>query len=430
MKILSRIKPLIKNPRVSGVLSMTGGSLFAQLLTIGILPILSRLYSPSDFGILSIVMAISGIIAPAVALKFDTVVLFPRSKRRTRAVVSVALLTTLTIALIWASLSELIAVVFFTGQSPPFLGLWVFGITLLTGLYSLFSQLALRERRYGQVASRTALQSVGTAGGQTLFGLFSWGHTGLLIGALLGKTVGIIKLATIGKNYLGRHQFGDMLTPFRDYWRFPVVFAPSAVLNSLGAQLPLISLTALYGVEFAGQLGMAERVVSLPILLLGTAIGQMFIAELTKMRRDNKRTYLRFFFQLSVFLAGISIVGFGTLALIAHWLIPWALGNEWTSTAALVQILALTGGIRLIAIPLARAISVFQRAGANIAIDVTRVVLMVGAIYIVFNYSMPVTTAVWLIYGTLAIVYLITWVYVLFLLRRETKVNLSPLDLD
>lgn len=400
---------------------MTGGTLFAQLLTIAVLPILSRLYTPSDFGILSIILAISSIIAPAVALKFDTVVLLPKSKRNTRAIVTAALLATLTISLVWALFSEFIALAFFTDNGPPYLSLWVFGLTLLTGLFSLFSQLALRERRYGQVASRTVLQSITSAVSQVTFGFFSWGQTGLLSGTLLGRAAGIAKLIAIGKTYLGRHRLHDITQQVRYYWRFPIVFAPSGVLNSLGAQLPLITLTALYGVEFAGELGMAERITSVPVVLVGTAIGQMFVAELAKMKREGSRDFLKFFLQLSGLLVGLSVLGFGTLALSAHWVVPWFLGYEWDSTAQLVQILAVTGGIQLLAIPLARAISVFQRARANIAIDITRVVLMTTAIYLAFEYSNSVAISVWLIYGSLALVYLITWLYVLFLVRQESK---------
>ncbi|MDR7347992.1 hypothetical protein [Enteractinococcus fodinae] len=366
-------------------------------------------------------MSISSIVAPAVALKFDTAALVGSTNRETRGIVTIALFSTLVISSAWAVISGLLSDVFIDGEPPAYMELWVFGITLLTGLFAVFSQLALRERRYIKVASRTVLQAVGTSSSQISFGVLSLGQVGLLAGYLIGRFVGLLALVPVVKKYLGKHTLREMSLSFRYYWRFPLVFAPSALINAAGSQLPLLTLTALYGLDFAGQLGMAERIISIPIGLVGASIGQMFMAEIARMRREQSFAYLRFFLRLSSFLLCVGILGFGALAIGAPWLVPIALGHDWNAAVPLIQILAVTSTIRLIAIPVARAISVFQRAKANVVIDIIRITLMAVAIYVVHEFPLSETGAVWLLYGTLAVVYVITWLYVLILLRAASK---------
>ncbi|WP_336501622.1 oligosaccharide flippase family protein [Microbacterium paraoxydans] len=409
----------MRSARVRGFLSMSGGTVFAQIITLAALPFVSRLYSPADFGVLSIVLAISAIVTPAACLQFDAAVLLPRGKRDARAVTTAALLAVTIVALVWALLSDLVAGIIFS-QRVPFLWLWVLLISWLTGLFTLFSQLAIRERRYGKVAARSIYQASTLAVAQVGFGLLQSGSFGLLASAVLSRLAGILGLARSSRWYLGRHRASDVRAVLRRYWRFPVVFAPSAVLNSLGLQLPVVFLAAVYGVQFAGQLGMAERIAAVPIALVGTAIGQVFIGEISELRRREEARYQRLFVRLSAILAATSIVGLGLLAVLSPALIPWILGDAWAEAGSLVQILSVMGMFRLVATPLSASISLFERARANVLIDLTRIALLGTAVAAILLTRPEPAHATILMYGALAVVYVITWIYVWWLLRRES----------
>lgn len=417
MKIQRRIRALSNSQRLRGFLSLSGATLFSQIITLAALPFLSRLYSPEDFGVLSLVLAISAIVSPALALKFDAAALLPKSRRQTRAVVTMGALAVLIVSSLWALFADLIASAIFKEQPIPFLGLWVWATTLLTGIFALFSQLAVRDRRYRAVATRTLYQSVASTGSQLAFGALRWAPAGLLTGTLIGKLVGLVGLVIVGRRYVGGHRLRDSFQAWREYWRFPLIFAPSSILNSLGIQLPLIILTAQYGIEFGGQLGMAERIVAVPISIVGAAVSQIFLGDLAEMRRRGNHAYSRLFMRLSGALATISILGLGSLALLADQLIPLILGANWTTAASLIKILAITGIVRLIATPLSGAFSIFQRARANILIDTIRISLMTLSILSVFYFPLSPEGAAWILYGSLSIVYVITWAYVFFLLR-------------
>lgn len=425
MNTLKYIRRITTNPKIRGFLSMSSATVFAQGLTIAVLPLLARLYTPADFGVLSLVLAISAIVSPGVALRFEGAILLPASRRETRVLVSLSLLSVVVVSSVWAVFADLVAGVVFQGQAVEFLSFWVFATTFLTGLFAIFSQVAIRERKYRDIAVRSIYQSVATSASQAGLGAISWGSVGLLSGSLIGRIAGLLTLVVNGRRLIARHRWRELGDSLREFWRFPVVFAPSALLNSLALQLPLIVVAAVYGLEFAGQLGMAERIVAIPITVVGAAIGQVFIAELSQLRRSGSRDYVPLFVRLSSALAIIAAIAVGSLLVVADWLIPAFLGEDWTPSVHLVQIIAVTGAIRLIASPLSGAITLFQQAGANIAIDAIRATLMALAIFFMFKLSLTPDLAIWMIYGSLGVVYLITWVYVFVLLKKQSKTTQS-----
>ncbi|MBP2399319.1 O-antigen/teichoic acid export membrane protein [Glutamicibacter protophormiae] len=335
--------------------------------------------------------------------------------------VSLSIFSAFTVSILWAGFSELISDLVFQADNTPHLAFWVFMTSFPTGLFAIFSQLAIREHRYRDISVRSIYQSTATGASQAAFGTLSWGSSGLLFGSLLGRLAGLITLIIGGRRMIARHRWRDVCHVWCEYWRFPIIFAPSSLLNSLGLQLPLIVLTAVYGFEFAGQLGMAERIVAIPVTVIGTAVGQIFMAELAELRRSNSRAYLMLFLRLTTGLSVVAVLGLGALTLVADQLITTILGAAWVESVPLVQILALTGAVRLIATPLSGAIILFQRARANIVIDAVRIVLMSIAITSTVLYAPRPEIALWLIYGSLGCIYLITWIYVFSLLKSESQ---------
>lgn len=414
------LRRLLSGPRVRGFISLSGGTLISQLITLAALPLISRLYSPSEFGVLSLVLAISGIATPALGLKFESATLLSSSKRQTRTITSMAMLAVVLVSTAWALLADVIAIRMLGTAPVPFLGLWVWVTSVLTGFFILFSQLALRDGQYGAVASRSMYQAAATSAAQVGLGALG-APQGLLFGSVAGRVVGLSGLVRAGRRYIGRHRLAEIKIAMREYWRFPLVFAPSAILNSLGLQLPLLVMTWHYGIALGGQLGMAERIVAVPLALVGAAVGQVFLGELSQMRRTGDRTYLRLFLRLTVTLVFLAIATLGGVYLLAPALIPLALGTEWVESAALVQILAATGVVRLITSPLTGAFAVFQRARANVVIDALRVVLMLAAIYVISSFSLTPHVSAWVLYGSLGLIYPVTWVYLFFLLRHESR---------
>ncbi len=398
--------------RGRGFLYLISGTLGAQVIALTTLPLISRVYSPEEFGRYALIVALAAAVAPAATLRFESAAMLPTSIEQVRALVwlcASAILTTSFLYAVGITIAAAIGVTVLAGDYS--IAFWVALMVVLTGLFTLLSQISLRDAMFGLVARRTFLRSLATSVAQLLWGLVSPVSSGLVAGHSLGNSVGIGTMARRTRRMWRRPPRGQMLLAFREYWRFPAVFAPSGLLNALGLQAPLFFFVAVFGTAVGGQLGMAERIVAAPVALVGIAATQVFDTEMSQTIRDRTRVarslYVAYSRRLALVGALIAIVG-GVLGGIT---IPWILGEEWRLAGVLVQVLAVTAGVRLVASPTSRIIMLAQRSIANLVVDGTRVVLLVLAMFVCRLLEFGLVTSMWVVYSALSATYLVTWLY-------------------
>lgn len=407
-----------------GFLALVSGTAAGQGLAILAAPVLSRLYSPSAFGVFIFILTISGILAVVASLRLDYAIPLTSSLDEAR---------NLTRASMWSSAIvgalTLAGVVVFDGPLSSFAGfeflpwgLWLPLLVTLTAVFNILSQAALRSRKYGAVARRTVIQGVGTVVGQLGAAIVSRSPGGLLSGQLLGRSLGIVALARTSKTLLRRADEETPRATMRRYWRFPVVFAPSALINTLGASLPLLVVASRYGVHEAGLLGLTQRLAAVPAALVGVAVGQVFSAEISARIRNgqshNRDLFLRTAYRLGV-LGFVITVGLFT---IAPWLLPVALGHRWAGSGGYAEATALVVGVGFVISPLSFVFLAYERVRSLALLDILRVGLVLGPGLLCYELGLSPITAVWAMSAGQLVTYAITWFVALRIVTQRLPV--------
>jgi O-antigen/teichoic acid export membrane protein len=395
-----------------GFASILSATALAQVISFVALPLLSRLYSPEAFGVFTLVIAVVAIVAPVATLRLESAAMLAAEGSEVRAVVRNAVTSIVAVGLATFIIIQVLeAAGVWSAGSVHLSALWVSILVILTSLFSLLSQLALRERKYALVARRNLYQAVAMSVGQAAASLVSRAATGLLIGYVLGRLVALVSLWRPTREYFGRTDRGVRRAAWRTYWKFPLVFTPSALLNALGSQAPVIFIITWFGAGLGGQVGMAERIVAVPLALIGAAAGQVLEAEMSRTIRAGEHRVRRLYLRTSAMLAGVALLCVAGFILLGGWLVPILLGQEWVIAGTAVQILALSAGVRLVASPMSKIIILYQRSLANTILDVSRVFLIACAFGAIALLELPLDIALWLIYGALAATYAVTWFY-------------------
>ena len=117
-------------------------------------------------------------------------------------------------------------------------------------------------------------------------------------------------------------------------------------------------------------------------------------------------------------LGAIALGVAGGGALLGGTVIPMLLGSDWALAGTLVEILAVTSAVRLVASPLSRLLLLLQKSTANIALDLLRLTLMGGAMISIIALEISLIPAVWTLYTSLALTYAATWVYIYKAVRQ------------
>jgi len=83
---------------------LISGSIIAQLLSILLRPILTRLFSPESFGIYSVYLSLVGIIIVFSSLRYDDAIVLPKSDKESTNLLGLSLILNFLINLIFFSL--------------------------------------------------------------------------------------------------------------------------------------------------------------------------------------------------------------------------------------------------------------------------------------------------------------------------------------
>jgi len=291
-------------------------------------------------------------------------------------------------------------------------------IVFLGSSFAVLTQLCLREREYGQIASRAVYQSYGTFGAQIGLGFIWAGPAGLILGQVFGRAIGIASLARRNKAWQGRPPAGTYGRILKRYWRFPVVFATSAFLNALGLMAPLLFVAWHFGPGSAGQLAMAQRVMLAPVALCASAVAPVFAAELTS-RIRRKQVIRHVYVKVSGVLAPLGLAVGLLAAFVVPHVLPGLLGPRWGEVGPFVTIMSATIALQLVASPLSYVFLALEKTKLSIALDLGRFGTLLGAIVATIHFEWNIQSSVLWMYSGLAAIYLTTWAFGLHAVRTH-----------
>jgi O-antigen/teichoic acid export membrane protein len=178
-KIISNKLP--KNAFVRSISVLVGGTMGAQALTLLAAPLLTRIYSPDDFGLLAVFTSMLAIALLVGSLRYDIAIPIPEDNIEATNLVVLSfiliLFNTILIAVSVLFMSKPIADVLGLPVLASYLWLLPLGV-LLGGTYGIFSQWSIRMKCFGVIASTRIWQSFISLVIQ--FSFFKFGGVGLL----------------------------------------------------------------------------------------------------------------------------------------------------------------------------------------------------------------------------------------------------------
>lgn len=405
-----------------GLLVVLGGTAGGQLLALLGAPILSRLYPPSVFGPFAVINALVLPIGVIAALRYELAIPLPRGGRTTQRLLHLALALSLATALVGLALVALLhaplARLLSIPESQSLLLLWVPIIAGLVGAFAVLNQMAIRAKLYGAIARRNLLLNAVTVGVQIAAGLLDFGTAGLALGLAAGQLVSVLSLAwAVRGSLLPLSPRGAMRSVAVKYKSFPLVLAPSGLLNSAGIQAPVVLTAALYGATVSGWLGMTQRVLALPLALIGQAVAQVFLGEFGAARRSGAGDLERMFMRTSRNLFAVGLAGCLVLIAAAPWAFSTFLGAQWHQSGVYAQALAVALMFQMVGNPLSQTIIVMGKNWYQLTWDVIRLVLCAGAIVLAHASGRDATTAIWWFSIASAVAYAGLW----FLSRQAVR---------
>lgn len=401
---------------------MVAGGAVGQLVTLLLAPVLTRLYTPADFGVLAVFTSIISILGVLTTLRLEVAVVLPESEEEAAAVAWLAGTCAIVVALVIGAAGPLVAAPLGALLDAPALpGLWwlVALTSLLVGAFQLLSAWITREQRYSALGLRNFSLGTATVGGQLGLGLLGAGSIGLLLGQAAGYLAAVCGLGS-ARRALRRPARGAVLAALRRYRRFPLVASWSAVLNSAGQQAPILVVSAMYGQFVVGLLGLTVRVLAAPVVLVGRAVAQVFLGEASAASRTRTGDMARQLRNTVLALVAIGALPALVLALFAPALFGVLFGAQWVEAGHYAQLLSLGYLAQFAVSPVSQTLLLLERQALQLTWDSSRLVLTCGAPLACAVLGAPADVAVAALSAAFVVSYTALFLTCWRLARRQT----------
>lgn len=345
------------------VLTLASGTALSQAIPLAISPILTRLFTPEEFGLFALYFSILMICSVFATGKYELAILLPTERNRAKAVLYLSILICLGV-----SLSLLVIVILVKNPllrllNAELLGwqiLWLpFGI-LGIGLSQSFYYYFNRESKFSSMAMIRIFRSISYSMFAIIGGFFA------IPGALIfSDTLGyFISVTVIGGSTMRKdnthpniHEIKSVAYTYRNFPKFLIL---SGVLEKGSGQAPVFMLSNFFAsLHAAGFFSFAQRIVIAPADLLARAIGDVFRQQASDEYSRNGQCSLLFartFRKLFI----IGVIPFTLAYLFAPNLFEFVFGEAWREAGLYAKVMMPMFFLQFVVSPLS---SMFVIAG-------------------------------------------------------------------
>jgi O-antigen/teichoic acid export membrane protein len=326
---------------LADVAFLAGGAAFSQALSVASSPILTRLFSPRDYGILAVFSSALAVLAIVSGGRYEVSVPLPRSDGDAINLLGLCLFvntlaTLATTALVigfgnrlaqWTNLPELTSY------------LWMLPVAVFgAGLYQTLYYWTLRKKTFSAINRTRIFQAVGQSAIQIPGGLLHLGASSLLVGTIASQVLGTGSLLKRAHLRLSDFQPRRWFHLASEYRAFPLINSWDALINVLGARIPHLMFAAFASVELAGFYSLTLRVLGLPATLVGQAVSQVFYPSIAQMNQQPAESR-KLIESTATALLLVSFPVFAIVALHGPFLFAWIFGNSWKTSGRFAQYL-------------------------------------------------------------------------------------------
>lgn len=322
----------IKSEFIRSVMVLTSGTVIAQVISYAVTPLITRLFTPEDFGEIGVFLRIVAFLTALGTARYELTIPLPKNDSHAFQLFRLSL-----------------RISFYTVFGSLFFGLlyWLFtGLENYTLLFVLFvavatffmifknigTNWAIRTKAFKIISYSSILTSVASNGLKLITGLLGFGVIGLILSTIVGTAAGV---SFFVYDYLVNKKSpsfsksrAKMYVLSKKYKEFPRVNLPHTLIDTARELLIAFFLTYYLSTSLFGSYDLSFKMLKIPLLLIGSSIGQVLYQKASEKFARNESLYaLLKRTVLSLFL--LSILPFGIVFIWGEPIFVFVFGEEW-----------------------------------------------------------------------------------------------------
>jgi len=360
------------------VFVMSGGSLINVFISLGLYPIVTRLYTKADIGNAGLFTAVVGLIAMGSTGMFPTGLVIPKLRREFYGLLKLSLIS------LCISIFFVVFIIIFSNKYfirifnletiSHFTWLIPIGV-ILYAAKSILLNWNVRKKEFKINASSNVATALTTKilniinalliGASVLGLIFS-----SLISILLATTILGTARTKVQLQLLGRITWQESLEIGRRYRKYPFALLPANLINKYTADLPIYLLTSYFSPAITGAFILANNIMRIPLNVISNSLSSVFLQKANELYLDDPSKMSSFALKVNrrMLLAGIAT--FGTLFAFGDIVFPFVFGLNWSLAGRFASILSCYYIFRLITTPMAKIFRVIGKEEYSLYVNI------------------------------------------------------------
>ena len=350
-RLNNRLKLVLKSSGIRNIALVASGTAVSQIISFSIIPFVTRLYGPKEYGLLGVYSSVSMILSTVAALGYPSSIVLPRKDidalilSKISIYVSVIMSFLLTIFILL--FGDYFLKIFDADDISPYIYLLPFSMIVST-LGVVFSQWLIRKKAYGNTVGYSVVTSLIVAINKVGLGYFYPTAFILIISNLLGSFLGSVfgffswlrsgslKAIKIKGSSESWRKYFEVAA---DYGDFPIFRTPQNLINMFSQSLPVLFLASYSGASSAGYYTLVKSALGLPAALIGSSVISVLYPRIAEAIHDGENVY-KILLRATYGMAAVGIWPFLAVVIAGPFLFATVFGREWMMAGHYAQLLS------------------------------------------------------------------------------------------
>jgi len=421
------MKSDLDNTLKKNILKLITGEGIARIIGFMAAPAITRLYTPSDFGMLAVFTSLCALFYPFCTLKYTVAIpLHPNEKIGINSLAACLLILVVNTVVIGIALVLFHSRILSLFSSENIDAFWYF-IPLaffFYGISEVLSYYSTRYRDFSTIAKVTVAQKAIGALIKIVLGLLRFNMIGLLIGNIMAESGGLtLYIRTYWKRLKdsARHVTpGKIRLVLKRYIDFPLYRLPSQILQNASGSILMLYFAWHFGTGTTGRISLAMAMLSAPVSFACTSVGKAFYGEIASLGRKNSKEISVLTVRIMVRLFVISILPFTLIICFGPWIFRTFFGAEWTQSGTFARYLCFYLIFRFVYSPISDGIfNVFKQQKLVFWLEVSRVTIVASSLLLSCFRNFSVTNTIVTYSLALTVQYILSIILVFYILKKR-----------
>lgn len=420
------MKSDLDNTLSKNILKLISGEGIGRAIGFMTAPFITRLYTPSDFGILAVFASLCVLCYPFCTLRYTLAIpLHSNEKIGINSLAACLLILVINTVIIGITLVFFHSPVlsFFSSENIDAFWYFIPLAFLLNGTAEVLSYYSTRYRDFSTIAKVTVVQKIIGASTNIVLGLFRFNVIGLLIGNILAESGG---LSLYIRTYWKRLKEGSRNVTWKKicfvlkrYMDFPLYRIPSQILLKASGSLPILYFAWHSGTDTTGQISLAITMLSAPVAVVCRSVGKAFYGEIASLGKKSGKEISTLTVRIMTRLFVVSIIPFTLIICFGPLIFRRFFGVEWSQSGTFARYLCFYLIFRFVYSPISDGIfNVFEQQKLVFRLEVSRMAIVASSIFISYIYDFSVANTIIAYSLALTVQYILSIILVFHILRR------------